>query len=147
MVGQRVLVPSAGVRVPPSQPRLLEYQLALLSSKHLSYWIFCYTHSMTKQKKTFNKNTLLATSLITNVILILVVGAYVVGAMLLKGVDLNIAQFNALQAEMCGEKYEKYIQQWGEAHGEDGKKQFAATVCLRDYKTGKDLDLEPLLTP
>lgn len=102
---------------------------------------------MTKPNKTFKKNTVLAVSLIINVILILVVGVYLVGVMVLKGADLNIAQFNTLQAEMCGEKYEKYIQQWGEAHGEDGKKQFAATVCLRDYKTGKDLDLEPLLTP
>jgi len=102
---------------------------------------------MTRQKKTFNKHTLLAVSLIINAILILVVGVYVVCAMVFRGADLNIAQFNALQAEMCGEKYQKYIQQWGEAHGEEGKKQFAATVCLRDYKTGKDLDLTPLLTP
>jgi hypothetical protein len=100
---------------------------------------------MTNQKS--KNRLLLKVSLIANAVFVLLLVAYIVSSVILYNSDLNIATYNALTSEMCGEKYQKYIQEWGEARGEEGKKQFAATVCLRDYKTGKDLNLESLLTP
>ncbi len=102
---------------------------------------------MTKSKSKSKHATLLIASLVANGVFIVLLLAYGIASYVITKADFNIATYNALVSEMCGEKYQSYLEQWGESHGEDGKKVFAATVCLRDYKSGKDLDLEPLLTP
>jgi len=93
------------------------------------------------------RSLLLIISLALNGIFALLLLAYGIGYLVVSNADLNYARYNALVDEMCGEKYQKYLQEYDGSTGEEGKKVFAATVCLRDYKTGKDLDLEPLLTP
>lgn len=62
----------------------------------------------------------------------------------LKPSDTTIAEYNALQKELCETNYDKYLNQWGEANGDESKKSFAMLVCLRNYKTGESLDLTPL---
>lgn len=98
-------------------------------------------------KKALSRSMLLKISLTANAIFILLLVACGVGAIILNNSDLEIAEYNALRSELCGDDYPTYLQKWGESNGEDGKKVFAATVCLRDYKTGNELNLEPLITP
>lgn len=103
----------------------------------------CYSYDMIKAKTLPASKKLLTISLILNAIFIVFIIAGLIFIALPKQ-NIDLALFNTIQQKICGEDYQKYLQQVGEAHGEEGKNAFAITTCLRNYKTGQDLNLKPL---
>ena len=61
----------------------------------------------------------------------------------------DILRLNAIQQHYCSDNYEAMLQQVAEGQDEEHAKQaqmvYAMTVCLKNYKTGESLDLEPLV--
>lgn len=53
-----------------------------------------------------------------------------------------LAQLNYMTTYFCEDRYDNIMSQLGT---NESKNAYAMTVCLRNYKTGKDLDLSPLL--
>lgn len=79
----------------------------------------------------------LVSSLILNVVFI--TGFVVTQAL---GPKTAIAQLNYMNTYFCEDMYDNIMSQLGT---DESKNAYAMTACLRNYKTGKDLDLLPLL--
>lgn len=100
------------------------------------------TNKATATKKSLiTKDTVLKLSLVFNALFI--IGSLVYFFVLLPYVNQNltIAQFNNLQQDICGQHYNDFLKSFPT---DQDKKAFAITTCLRNYKTGQDLDLSPL---
>ena len=104
-----------------------------------------------KFKDKVNLKAVLITSLVTNALLIgYVVFTEVRGSVIANSDELFYATLNADQAYYCGEGYNKVMRDI-DAMGLNNndmaarKNVYAMTVCLRNYKTGQDLDLSPLV--
>lgn len=93
---------------------------------------------MTKLK--LSKTALLKLSLALNALLIIGGMAYF-ALTSYANQNLELAEFNALQQSICGQHYNQYL---NARPTEQSKKAFAIDACLRNYKTGQDLDLTPL---
>lgn len=94
------------------------------------------------KKKNQNRfKNLLIVSVALNILFIFLTALTILS---LRFSDTTVAEYNALQTELCETNYDKYLNRWGEANGDEGKKSFAMLVCLRNYKTGEPLDLKPL---
>lgn len=61
----------------------------------------------------------------------------------------DVLRLNVFQQQYCVDNYEEMLQQVAEGqdgeHAEQAKMVYAMTVCLKNYKTGESLDLEPLV--
>lgn len=94
--------------------------------------------------------TVLYISLTLNILLIgYITFVGVVSYIAEKNDSLFYAELQAMQEYYCGEGYEKAMRDIdNQGHEPDvvavRKHVYAMTVCLRNYKTGDDLDLTPL---
>lgn len=83
----------------------------------------------------------LAGSLVLNII-------FLVGFIALNSLS-DISRIRAFQQHYCGEKYEAMLRSVAEGQDEEHARQaqlvYAMTVCLKNYKTGEPLDLDPLV--
>ena len=104
-----------------------------------------------KFKDKISLKALLIASLMINVLLIgYVLFVEVRGSIVANDDALFYATLNADQAYYCGEGYDKVMRDI-DAMGLNNndmatrKNVYAMTVCFRNYKTGQDLDLSPLV--
>lgn len=94
----------------------------------------------------FHKKMLFITSLILNILLILGILASVI----LNSKISSISRHSAILYQLCEEDYSKILADFDRQFPDnpqqaaEHKKAFAITTCLRNYRTGQPLDLQPL---
>lgn len=98
------------------------------------------------------KRALFIGSLILNVVLILyVMAGFLLGSYVEKSGVTDIAEYNAIKDKMCEQNYQRILDGYDNQYASDPKRahdaknSFAINVCLRNYKTGEQLNLKPLI--
>jgi hypothetical protein len=91
-------------------------------------------------------------SLVLNILFILWWAAGVVISSYLDSTGaLDYARINSMQNEFCSFKFQRVLDNIDKQYGDDPqraaalKNNFAINVCLKNYKTGQRLDVQPLV--
>lgn len=101
------------------------------------------------EQLTRKQKTIFLASLIINAgLIIYLVAGFAVRWYVDSSGTLDMAQYNYIKNKMCEQNYQRILDDLDKQYAERAeglKNSFAINVCLRNYKTGEQLDLQPLV--